>query len=147
MKIRFEKIKALSNNEIKLPIKATKHSAGYDFYALSDTIIKPHEVVLVPTGVKAIFPSSVVLLIFSRSSLFLKHNLLLTNGVGVIDSDYAGSENDGHIMFPLYNLGTTDTIIKQGERVCQGIFIKTKQIKKANIISNTRLGGFGSTSK
>lgn len=147
MKIKFKKIKELEDKEITLPTRATSGSAGYDFYSLEETIIKPKETILVKTGVKAIFPQKMVLLIFPRSSLFLKHNLFLTNGVGVIDSDYQNSENDGHIMFPLCNMGQTDVIIKQNERVCQGIFTKVFFVKADKTNNRIRQGGFGSTSK
>ena len=114
---------------INLPIRKTKYSAGYDIEAAEDTIIPAYKSgikpTLVKTGVKALMQDDEVLLLYNRSSNPKKKNLILANGVGVIDKDYYGNpDNDGEIMFAFYNIGDEDITIKKGEAIGQGIFQK-----------------------
>ena len=130
--------------EIKLPTRGSKNSAGYDFYSPVDAIIQPNEMVMIWTDVKARMYYDNALIIIPRSSMG-KHPIMISNTVGLIDSDYYGNEStDGNIGFRLFNLGTTPYEIKAGDRIGQGIFIKYGTIKDDN--TNTeRKGGFGST--
>jgi dUTP pyrophosphatase len=133
-----------TNGEIKLPTRATEHSAGYDFYSPVDVTIQPNESVLIFTDVKAHMYYDNVLLLFVRSSMG-KHPVVIANGTGVIDVDYYGNpDNDGNIGFRLLNLGSTPYEIKVGDRIGQGVFIKYGTVKEDNA-SGTRQGGFGST--
>ena len=75
-------------DEYNLPKRATLKSAGYDFYAISDFVIHPGEVLKIPTGVKVIMNGDEALMLYVRSSMGFKYNVRLTNQVGVIDSDY-----------------------------------------------------------
>lgn len=81
----------------------------------------------------------------NRSSNPLKRFLTLSNGVGVIDSDYYNNpDNEGHIMFQFSNFGLTDVQIKKGERIGQGIFLPF--LKADNDVAEAeRTGGFGSS--
>lgn len=130
--------------EIQLPTRGSKNSAGYDFYSPVDVIIQPNEMVMIWTDVKAHMYYDNALLIIPRSSMG-KHPIMISNTVGLIDSDYYGNEStDGNIGFRLFNLGTTPYEIKAGDRIGQGIFIKYGTVKDDN--TNTeRKGGFGST--
>lgn len=130
--------------EIKLPTRGSKNSAGYDFYSPIDAIIQPNEMVMIWTDVKAHMYYDNALLIIPRSSMG-KHPIMISNTVGLIDSDYYGNEStDGNIGFRLFNLGTTPYEIKAGDRIGQGIFIKYGTVKDDH--TNTeRTGGFGST--
>ena len=130
--------------EIKLPTRGSKNSAGYDFYSPVDVIIQPNEMVMIWTDVKASMYYDNALIIIPRSSMG-KHPIMISNTVGLIDSDYYGNEStDGNIGFRLFNLGTTPYEIKAGDRIGQGIFIKYGTVKDDN--TNTeRKGGFGST--
>ena len=133
-----------NDGEIKLPTRASEHSAGYDFYSPVDVTIQPNESVLVWTDVKAHMYYDNVLLIFVRSSMG-KHPVVIANGTGIIDSDYYGNEStDGNIGFRLLNLGDKPYEIKVGDRIGQGVFVKYGTIKD-DIASGTRSGGFGST--
>lgn len=134
---------------INLPIRKTKYSAGYDIEAAEDTIIPAYKSgikpTLVKTGVKALMQDDEVLLLYNRSSNPKKKNLILANGVGVIDKDYYGNpDNDGEIMFAFYNIGNEDITIKKGEAIGQGIFQKYLITDNDNS-TGERIGGFGST--
>lgn len=135
-----------TEGEIKLPTRASEHSAGYDFYSPVDVTIQPNESVLVWTDVKAHMYYDNVLLIFVRSSMG-KHPVVIANGTGIIDSDYYGNEStDGNIGFRLLNLGDKPYEIKVGDRIGQGVFVKYGTVKDDHT-SNTRTGGFGSSDK
>ncbi|OQX93541.1 MAG: deoxyuridine 5'-triphosphate nucleotidohydrolase [Tenericutes bacterium 4572_104] len=141
----FEVVSKFKNENISLPERKTSGSAGYDFSAAVTVTIKPKEVAFVTTGIKAFMPKDEVLQMYPRSSLSFKKKLMKANGVGIIDSDYYNNpDNEGEIMLILYNFGEEDVIIKKGERIAQGIFMKYLTIDKdKNVLK--RLGGFGST--
>lgn len=147
----FEIAKGFENAGINLPVRKTKCSAGYDFEAAEDVVIpsfkqgtKP---VLVKTGVKSFFQEDEVLILANRSSNPMKKGLVLSNSIGVIDSDYYGNpDNDGHIMFAFYNFSDTDVKISKGDTIGQGIFNKFLTTDD-DAATGARLGGFGSTSK
>lgn len=135
-----------NDGEIKLPTRASKHSAGYDFYSPVDAIIQPNETVMIWTDVKAHMYYDNALLIIPRSSMG-KHPVMIANTVGLIDSDYYGNEStDGNIGFRLLNLGVTPYEIKAGDRIGQGIFIKYGTVQDDDT-TETRMGGFGSSNK
>ncbi len=144
MKIRgFQKVS--NYDDAILPTRQTSASAGYDFCAYQDVIIKPQEVVMIPTGIKAYMLDDEVLEIYIRSSLACKTQVCLANNVGIIDSDYYNNENnEGHIFIPLYNFSNQNVIIKKEQRIAQGIFKKYLKIDDDNSV-NKRSGGFGST--
>lgn len=129
---------------IKLPTRATEHSAGYDFYSPVDITIPPHEMVMIWTDVKAHMYYDNTLLLIPRSSMG-KHTVMLANTIGCIDSDYySNPDNDGNIGFRLLNLGDTPYEIKAGDRIGQGIFVKYGTVKDDNTTAK-RESGFGST--
>ena len=133
-----------NEGDIKLPTRATEHSAGYDFYSPVDVTIPPHEMVMVWTDVKAHMYYDNTLLLIPRSSMG-KQPVMLANTIGCVDSDYySNPDNDGNIGFRLLNLGNTPYEIKQGDRIGQGIFVKYGTVKDDNTITK-RESGFGST--
>lgn len=128
-----------------LPQRKTAGSAGYDLAAAADTVVEPGRVTLVPTGLKAYMAQDEVLLLTIRSSLAAKRGLLLANGVGVIDSDYADNpDNEGHILVALANYGGQPVAIAAGDRIAQGIFIHYLTTAD-DTAGGARHGGFGST--
>ena len=130
--------------EIQLPTRGSRNSAGYDFYSPVDAVIQPNEMVMIWTDVKASMYYDNALIIIPRSSMG-KHPIMISNTVGLIDSDYYGNEStDGNIGFRLFNLGATPYEIKAGDRIGQGIFIKFGTVKDDNVTTE-RKGGFGST--
>jgi len=133
-----------NSGDIKLPTRATEHSAGYDFYSPVDITIQPHEMVMIWTDVKAHMYYDNALMIMPRSSMG-KQPIMIANTIGLIDNDYYSNEsNDGNIGFRLLNLGDTTYEIKVGDRIGQGVFIKYGTVKE-DVTTNTRTGGFGST--
>ena len=125
---------------VKLPTRKTAFSAGYDLEAAEDVRVTERQISLVPTGLKAFFPPDEVLLIYLRSSLAVKHGLILANGVGVIDADYRG-----HIILPVTSLNG-DFEIKRGMRIAQGIFQKYLTVDGDEVGRGAvRRGRFGST--
>ena len=143
--IRFEVVSTFENHHINLPRRSTRHSCGYDFEAAEELFIEPDKIKLIPTGIKVYMPSNVYLQINSRSSLAVQRNIVVAQGVGTIDADYYNNvKNEGHILIPLLNRGKDTAVVKKGDRVAQGIFIRyeTTEDDQVEVI---RVGGFGST--
>ena len=123
----------------KLPERSTLFSAGYDFVSLYDCVINPKEIKKIPTGIKADMEEDEVLLLIVRSSMGFKYNVRMCNQIGVIDKDYFNNNsNEGHIFICLQN---------EGDKICQGIFVKYLKVDDEDVILNKRCGGIGSTSK
>ena len=117
-----EEIKEIYD-QIKLPKRATRGSAGYDFFSPVDFELKPGETIKIPTGIRVFIESDWVLNIFPRSGLGFKFRLQMNNTVGIIDSDYFYSDNEGHILVKLTNdtnEGKTVSVA-QGTGMVQGI--------------------------
>ena len=133
-------------DEYELPKRATKNSAGYDFYALYDIVLHPGEILKIPTGYKAKFNFDEMLMLVIRSSMGFKYNVRMCNQVGIIDSDYYNnSDNEGHMWVSLQNEGKEDYVIKKGAAYCQGIFVK--YLTCGDEIDTVRESGIGSTNK
>lgn len=144
----FNKTFSTEYEEIKLPIRATKGSAGYDFFSPVDFTLAPGETIKIPTGIRVRIDEGWVLKIYPRSGLGFKYRLQLNNTVGIIDSDYYNSDNEGHIFIKITNDskdGKTVTV-KKGEGFAQGIFLEYG-ITEDDDVSEIRNGGFGSTTK
>jgi len=113
----------------------------------SVTKISKAKPTLVPTGIKCNMPADKYLQLSMRSSLPLKHWLVLANGVGIIDSDYYGNpDNDGHIFFQVINLSPWDIQLKRGDKIGQGIILPY-YVTNDDTAAGRRIGGFGSTSR
>ncbi len=135
-------------NQYEIPKRSTHYSAGYDIKSIENIIIKPGEAKVVRTGIKVSMNSNDVFLIFIRSSLGYKYDISLSNGVGVIDSDYYNNEtNEGHFSVKLRNDGQNDFIVNIGDRIAQGIFVNYFITDNEDKIENKRVGGIGSTNK
>ena len=133
-------------DEIKLPKRATTGSAGYDYYSPIDLTLKPGETVKIPTGIRCRMENGWVLMNYPRSGLGFKYRLQLNNTVGIIDSDYYGSSNEGHIMSKMTNDSNEGKVveIKKGTGFIQGIFMEFG-ICEDDDVDAVRDGGFGST--
>lgn len=133
---------------IKLPRRATKGSAGYDCFAPVDIALEPGKDIKVPTGIRAYMKQGEVLMALPRSGLGFKYYCRLANTVGVIDSDYYYSDNEGHIFIKLRNEGDKPLVIRQGEAMCQFIFVPFLLADGDSFErGEERNGGFGSTTK
>ena len=135
-------------NSIKLPTRATKGSAGYDYFAPFDITLKPGETNKIPTGIRCYMEEGWVLKNYPRSGLGFKFRLQLNNTVGIIDSDYYYSSNEGHIMSKITNDSNENKTvsIKKGDGFIQGIFLEYG-ITYDDEVNEIRDGGFGSTTK
>ena len=142
-----EEIKAIYE-DLKLPKRATKGSAGYDFYTPIHILLKPGETLKVPTGIRCEMNSRWVLMIYPRSGLGFKFRLQLNNTVGVIDSDYFYSDNEGHIFIKITNDSNEDKTVEvaPGQGFAQGIFMQYGLVEDDDV-QEERNGGFGSTTK
>ena len=147
----FEIAKGWEDKNINLPKRSTKCAAGYDVEAAENTIIpafKPGvKPTLIPTGLKAYMQDDEMLCLYNRSSNPKKKGLVLANSVGIVDKDYYGNaDNDGHIMYAMWNFKDEDVKIEKGERIGQAIFQKYL-IADNDSADSVRTGGFGSTDK
>lgn len=133
---------------LELPKRATKGSAGYDFYSPVSFSLPPSATIKIPTGIRAEMEDGWVLKLYPRSGLGFKYRLQLNNTVGVIDADYFYSDNEGHIFVKLTNDSnegkTVD--ITAGTGIVQGIFLEYG-ITVDDDAEGVRNGGFGSTTK
>ena len=138
----------MAYEHIQLPRRATSGSAGYDFFAPVGFELPAGESIKIPTGVRALIEEGWVLTLYPRSSLGFKFRFQLDNSVGVIDSDYARSDNEGHIFLRM----TNDSREGKGLRVptgaafAQGIFLPFG-ITVDDDVKVARNGGFGSTNR
>lgn len=133
---------------VRLPRRATRGSAGYDFYAPADLVMKAGEQRLVPSGIRAKIEDGFVLVLVPRSSLGFKYRMQLDNTVGIIDADYYEAENEGHMMCKLINDSRESKTlhIEQGQGMVQGIFLPFG-ITFDDEAKAQRTGGFGSTDR
>lgn len=140
-------IKAIYES-ISLPKRATTGSAGYDFYSPIDITLAPGREIKIPTGIRVEMEEGWVLKCYPRSGLGFKFRLQMNNTVGIIDSDYFNSDNEGHIFAKITNdtkEGKT-VEIKAGTGFMQGIFVEYG-ITVDDEVEALRNGGFGSTTK
>lgn len=135
-------------DRIQLPKRATTGSAGYDFFTPVAITLKPGETVKIPTGIRVWMEPDWVLCIYPRSGLGFKYRIQMNNTVGIIDSDYFNSDNEGHIFVKLTNDSNEGKTmqIQAGDGLVQGIFMQYG-ITEDDDAEGIRNGGFGSTSK
>ena len=135
-------------DNLKLPKRATKGSAGYDFYIPIALTLKPNETVKIPTGIRCQIEEGWFLAIFPRSGLGFKFRLQLNNTVGIIDSDYYNALNGGHIMCKITNDTNENKTINLDALVgfVQGIFLPFG-VTVDDESNEIRVSGFGSTTK
>ena len=133
-------------DELRLPKRATKGSAGYDFFTPFQVVLNPNETVKIPTGIRVRMDESWVLKLYPRSGLGFKFRLQLNNTVGIIDSDYYYSDNEGHIFAKITNDSKDGKVvcIEKGTGFMQGIFVEYG-ITEDDDADAIRNGGFGST--
>lgn len=142
----FKEYPSAVYNNIKLPKRATTGSAGYDFYSPIAFTLEPHETIKFPTGIRCKIDDGYVLSIYPRSGLGFKYRLRLDNTVGIIDSDYYNSDNEGHIFAKITNEGDKPIQVNAGDAFCQGILTQYFITYDDETIG-VRNGGFGSTDK
>ena len=134
-------------DRIRLPLRATAGSAGYDFFAPEALSLKAGEGLKIPTGIRVRMEDGWVLKLYPRSGLGFRYRLQLDNTVGIIDGDYYGSDNEGHIQIKVTNDGREGRVmsVAAGAGFAQGIFVEYG-ITMDDSADGMRNGGFGSTS-
>ena len=132
---------------VALPSYGTNESAGFDLAAAHDLVIPAGEVALVRTGLVIEVPAGHFLGIFARSSTPLKRGLLVANGVGVVDSDYSGPNDE--VMIQLLNFTGVPVQVAKGDRLAQGIVLPAPRVSwdEVSDIRATTRGGFGATGR
>lgn len=138
------KIKRLQS-AVALPEPATGGAAGFDLAAAADIEIPPRGIRLVGTGLVIVVPDGHFLGIFARSSTPLKRGLMVANGVGIIDSDYCGPDDE--IKVQVLNITDAPVTVARGDRIAQGIVLPCPRVEWEEVqdIARTSRGGFGST--
>jgi dUTP pyrophosphatase len=130
---------------MSLPTYGTHEAAGFDLAASHDLTVEPRQIALVRTGLVIEVPSGHCLAILARSSTPLKRGLMVANGVGIIDPDYSGPDDE--IMIQVLNVTDQDVTIRRGDRLAQGLLLPAPRVtwEEVTEIRDTTRGGFGAT--
>ncbi len=141
MRLRIRRL----DSTVPLPAYGTHDAAGFDLAAARDLTIPPGQIALVRTGLVIEVPTGHFLAIFARSSTPLKRGLLVANGVGVVDPDYSGPDDE--IMIQVLNVSRTDVLVRRGDRLAQGIVLPATRVAWDEVteIRPVSRGGFGAT--
>jgi dUTP pyrophosphatase len=141
MNVRIKRIRP----HAALPAYQTSGAAAFDLAAAEQTTIQPGEVVLIPTGLVIEVPAGMFLAIFARSSTPLKRGLMVANGVGIVDPDYSGPEDE--VKIAVLNVKGSAVTVDRGERIAQGIFMHAPRVDWIEIdeMQSPSRGGFGAT--
>ncbi len=142
-KVRIKRI----DKDLPLPIYETSGSVGFDLICRETTEINPKEIKLLPTNVIVEIPKGYMLLVSSRSSTPRKKGLSMPHGIGIIDNDYHGDKDE--IKAQVYNFTDLKVLVKKGEKIAQGIFIKVGVFdwEEVDLMNKKSRGGFGSTDR
>lgn len=135
------------DSTVPLPTYGTGESAGFDLAASHDLTIAPGQVALVRTGLVIEVPSGHCLAIFARSSTPLKRGLMVANGVGIVDPDYSGPNDE--VKIQLLNFTAAEVQVQRGDRLAQGIILPVPRItwNEVTALRDTTRGGFGATGR
>ena len=141
MRLRIRRL----DSTLSLPAYGTGDAAGFDLAAAHDIVIAPRRIALVRTGLVIEVPTGYFLAIVARSSTPLKRGLVVSNGVGVIDPDYSGPQDE--VMIQLLNITDADVQVRRGDRLAQGIVLAAPRVTWDEVaeIRDASRGGFGST--
>jgi dUTP pyrophosphatase len=132
------------DSSVPVPKYETAGAAGFDLAASADVSVAPGEIALIPTGLVIGVPAGHFLGIFARSSTPLRRGLMVANGVGVLDSDYCGPNDE--LKIQLFNLTDRPISVKAGDRLAQGILLESPRVEFVEgETSGSSRGGFGST--
>lgn len=119
-------------------------SAGHDISIPFDTSIKNGEIVKIPTGIRCKMDDGYVMFVFPRSSMGIKKGMVICNTIPVIDGDYFGADNEGHIFISVTNTYKKPIELNSGDNIVQAVFTKFG-VADDEEITEKRFGGVGST--
>ena len=131
-------------DDIKLPCRKTRFSAGHDISIPFNITLPSKEKLMIPTGIRCKMDTDYVMIIAPRSSLGIKKGLRISNTIPVIDSDYYDADNEGHIFVSVINDGKEPIKFKVGDNIVQALFVPYG-IADDNVVIAERTGGIGST--
>jgi dUTP pyrophosphatase len=143
MKVRIKRI----DKSLPLPVYETAGSVGFDLLARETMTIEPDSIVLIPANVIVGVPDGYSLIVASRSSTPRKMGLTKPHGIGIIDQDYCGNEDE--VKIQVLNFTDNPVTVKRGDKIAQGLFIRTDRMEFEEVdeIKKESRGGFGSTDK
>ncbi len=132
---------------LPLPRHQTQGSIGFDLLSREAAIVPPHEIRLIPANVIVAVPPGFMLMLAARSSLPIRKGLIMPNGVGIIDQDYHGPDDE--VCVQVYNVTDEPVEVERGERLAQGILVSVSQAEWLEVddIEAESRGGFGSTGR
>ena len=141
MKVRVRRIRP----HAELPRYASAGAAAFDLAAAEAVTIAPRASALVPTGLVVEVPAGMFLAIFARSSTPLKRHLMVANGVGVVDPDYCGPDDE--VKIAVLNVSEQPVEVRRGDRLAQGIFLPAPRVEwdEVEALAAESRGGFGAT--
>lgn len=133
------------DKELPLPVYQTFGSVAVDLYSRVDMRVLPHELGLIPANIVVKVPPGFMFVVSLRSGIPKKKSLLMPHGVGIIDQDYCGDEDE--VKIQVFNFSDSDSEIGRGERIAQGMLVPVSQIrwKEVQVMRKPNRGGFGST--
>ena len=140
MKIKIKRF----DKTLPLPIHKTNGAVAVDLYSRLDFTIEPKQIAIIPMNVAIEIPDGYFVMIASRSSTH-KMGVMSANGIGVIDRDYCGNDDEYH--FAAYNFTDQTVILEKGTRLCQLLLIKCENFDfdEVDEMGNPSRGGFGTT--
>lgn len=143
MRLRIKRL----DPSVTLPAAATPGAAGFDLAAADDVEVPPRAIRLVGTGLVIAVPQGHFLAVFARSSTPLKRGLMVANGVGIVDADYCGPEDE--IKVQVLNITDQPVEVRRGDRLAQAIVLPAPRVEWDEVVDMTEptRGGFGSTGR
>lgn len=143
MKVKIKRV----DKSLPLPMYETTGSVGFDFLCRGNYTVPPKDIGRIPSNTIVEVPDGYTLLVALRSSTPVKKSLMMPHGIGVLDNDYCGEEDE--ILIQVYNFSDEPVEVKRGERIAQGVFVKTGRAEWEEVdkmLKESR-GGLGSTDK
>ncbi len=133
--------------DVPVPAYGTSGAAAFDLAAAAETVVPPHGIALVPTGLVVRVPPGHFLAILARSSTPLKRGLMVANGVGVVDSDYCGPADE--VKIQVFNVTGQAVTVAAGDRIAQGMVLAAPRVTfvETATADGPSRGGFGSTGR
>ena len=143
MKVNIKRV----DKTLPLPKYETAGSVGFDLLCRESTEIAPHSIVLIPANVIVETPPGYMLMVCLRSSTPRKLGLLIPQGVGIVDNDYCGEEDE--LQIQVYNFTDEIVNVERGSRIAQAVFVRvdTAEWNEVEQMASPSRGGFGSTDR
>jgi dUTP pyrophosphatase len=141
MKVKIKRI----DKTLPLPKYESSGACCFDLLAREQRVIPSHSLGLIPTNIIVQVPEGYMFIVLPRSSTAKKKGLIIPHGLGIIDQDYHGPDDE--VIFQVYNVTEEDVVVEKGERLAQGCFIPVAKVSliEEEIENKKSRGGIGST--